>query len=96
MSSGMISLAVVQMPSGMRSYLEDFVVDSTYRRRGVTTALLEAAIDHARNSGARSLDMTSRPSGGSAMPVRKVGVPTARNKRVPLFILQVTSRTSHK
>jgi len=59
---GMISLAVVQMPSGMRSYLEDLVVDSAYRRRGVATALLEAAIDHARRSGARSLDMTSRPS----------------------------------
>ena len=58
---GMISLAVVQMPSGMRSYLEDLVVDSAYRRRGVATALLEAAIDHARRSGARSLDMTSRP-----------------------------------
>ena len=59
---GMISLAVVQMPSGVRSYLEDLVVDSAYRRRGVATALLEAAIDHARRSGARSLDMTSRPS----------------------------------
>jgi ribosomal protein S18 acetylase RimI-like enzyme len=59
---GMISLAVVQMPSGVRSYLEDLVVDSAYRRRGVATALLETAIDHARRSGARSLDMTSRPS----------------------------------
>ena len=59
---GMISLAVVQMPTGVRAYLEDLVVDSPYRNRGAATSLLQAAIDMARNSGARTLDMTSRAS----------------------------------
>ncbi len=59
---GMISLAVVQMPTGLRSYLEDLVIDASYRRRGAATILLHAAIDVARNAGARTLDMTSRPS----------------------------------
>ena len=59
---GMISLAVVQMPTGVRAYLEDLVVDAPYRNRGAATALLQAAIDMARNSGARTLDMTSRAS----------------------------------
>ena len=34
---GMISLAVVQMPTGVRAYLEDLVVDSPYRNRGAAT-----------------------------------------------------------
>jgi ribosomal protein S18 acetylase RimI-like enzyme len=55
---GMISLAVVQMPTGLRSYLEDLVVDAPYRQRGAATALLQAA----RKSAARTMDMTSRPS----------------------------------
>jgi ribosomal protein S18 acetylase RimI-like enzyme len=59
---GMISLAVVQMPTGLRSYLEDLVIDSAYRQRGAATALLQAAIDLARSSGARTLNMTSRSS----------------------------------
>lgn len=59
---GMISMSVAQMPTGLRSYLEDLVVDASCRRRGVARALMQAAIDHARNTGARTLDMTSRPS----------------------------------
>ena len=59
---GMISLNVVQMPTGLRSYLEDLVIDSAYRQRGAATALLQAAIDLARSSGARTLNMTSRSS----------------------------------
>jgi ribosomal protein S18 acetylase RimI-like enzyme len=39
---GMISLAVVQMPTGLRSYLEDLVVDASYRQRGAASALLQA------------------------------------------------------
>jgi ribosomal protein S18 acetylase RimI-like enzyme len=64
---GMISLAVVQMPTGLRSYLEDLVIDSSYRQRGAATALLQAAIGLARSSGARTLDMTSRPSRAGAI-----------------------------
>ena len=64
---GMISLSVAQMPTGLRSYLEDLVVDSAYRRRGIARALLQAAIDYAGSTGARSLDMTSRPSRQGAL-----------------------------
>ena len=37
---GTISLTVVQMPTGLRAYLEDLVVDASYRNRGAATALL--------------------------------------------------------
>ena len=66
---GMISLAVVQMPTGLRSYLEDLVVNSSYRHRGTATALLRAAIDLARNSAARTMDLTSRPSRTGAIRI---------------------------
>jgi len=66
---GTISLTVVQMPTGLRAYLEDLVVDASYRNRGAATALLQAAIDLARNSGARTLDMTSRASRESAIRI---------------------------
>ena len=64
---GMISLVVVQMPAGLRSYVQDLVIDAASRHRGFATALLQTAIDHARASGARSLDMTSRSSRAEAL-----------------------------
>ena len=66
---GTISLAVVQMPTGLRAYLEDLVVDASYRNRGAATALLQAAIDLARNFNARTLDMTSRASRENAIRI---------------------------
>ena len=59
---GMISLAVVQMPTGVRAYLEDLVVDVRIPQSRRRTALLQAAIDTAKGAGARTLDMTSRAS----------------------------------
>ena len=71
---GMISLAIVQMPTGLRSYLEDLVIDSSYRRRGAAMMLVQAAIDLAREAGARTLDMTSRPSrAGAILLYERVG-----------------------
>jgi GNAT superfamily N-acetyltransferase len=39
--------------------ITDLVVARSHRRRGVGTALLEAAARHARQAGARRLDLTS-------------------------------------
>jgi ribosomal protein S18 acetylase RimI-like enzyme len=59
---GMLSLILVQMPTGLRAILEDLAVDSAYRRRGIGTALLNSARELAANAGARTIDFTSRPS----------------------------------
>ena len=56
---GMICLVVVQMPTGLRSYLGDLVVDSSRRGRGVGRALLQAAIGRAGDFGVRTIDATS-------------------------------------
>jgi ribosomal protein S18 acetylase RimI-like enzyme len=59
---GMLSLVLVQMPTGLRAILEDLAVDVSYRRRGIGAALMNSARDLATEAGARTIDFTSRPS----------------------------------
>jgi ribosomal protein S18 acetylase RimI-like enzyme len=63
---GMLTLAIFRLPSGMRAWIEDVVVDETARRIGAGRALVERATELAGESGARSIDLTSRPSRESA------------------------------
>jgi ribosomal protein S18 acetylase RimI-like enzyme len=63
---GMLTLAIFRLPSGMRAWIEDVVVDEAARRIGAGRALVERATELARESGARSIDLTSRPSRESA------------------------------
>jgi GNAT superfamily N-acetyltransferase len=59
---GMLTLVTVPLPSGLRARIEDVVVDQDARGQGAGTALTMAAIDQAQEQGARSIDLTSRPS----------------------------------
>jgi ribosomal protein S18 acetylase RimI-like enzyme len=59
---GMLTLVTFPLPSGLRARIEDVVVDQDARGQGVGTALTMAAIDEAREQGARSIDLTSRPA----------------------------------
>ena len=59
---GMLTLVTFAIPSGLRAWIEDVVVDDQRRGTGVGKALTLAAINHARTMGARSVDLTSRPS----------------------------------
>ncbi|WP_026459844.1 GNAT family N-acetyltransferase [Schaalia suimastitidis] len=59
---GMLSLATFEIPTGVRAWVEDVVVDSQARGQGAGQALVEAALDHARTIGALTVDLTSRPS----------------------------------
>ena len=59
---GMCSLVTFPIPTGVRAWVEDVVVDVDARGGGVASTLVEAAIDGARAEGARSIDLTSRPS----------------------------------
>jgi ribosomal protein S18 acetylase RimI-like enzyme len=58
---GMLTLAVFLLPTGMRAWIEDVVVDDEARGAGVASALVRAALDGARGQGARTVDLTSRP-----------------------------------
>ena len=59
---GMLTLATFTIPTGLRAWVEDVVVDSEARGQGAGQALVEAAVEHAASLGARTVDLTSRPS----------------------------------
>ena len=59
---GMISLATFASPAGVRAWVEDGVVDAGTRGMGAGQQLVEAAVAHAQKIGARTVDLTSRPS----------------------------------
>ena len=59
---GMLSLATFEIPTGVRAWVEDVVVDEAARGQGAGLALVEAAIEHAKTVGARTVDLPSRPT----------------------------------
>ena len=59
---GSLTLALFRLPTGIRAWIEDVVVDESARRTGAGEALVTAAIQRADAAGARTVDLTSRPS----------------------------------
>lgn len=59
---GTLTLAVFRIPTGVRAWIEDVVVDGAARGRGVGEALTLEALAIARAAGARSVELTSRPT----------------------------------
>jgi ribosomal protein S18 acetylase RimI-like enzyme len=59
---GSLTLALFRLPTGTRAWIEDVVVDEAGRGNGIGEALVGAAIDRSRSDGARTVDLTSRPT----------------------------------
>ncbi|HEX2038189.1 MAG TPA: GNAT family N-acetyltransferase, partial [Acidimicrobiales bacterium] len=59
---GTLTLVVFRIPTGVRAWIEDVVVDESARGRGVGEALTHRAIELAGEAGAKTVDLTSRPS----------------------------------
>ena len=59
---GSMTLAWFRIPTGVRAWIEDVVVDEAARGRGVGEALNREALERARALGAKTVDLTSRPS----------------------------------
>lgn len=59
---GSMTLVVFPIPTGVRAWIEDVVVDSAARGQGVGEVLNRYALDVAAGRGARTVDLTSRPS----------------------------------
>ena len=59
---GMLTLVVFRIPTGVRAWIEDVVVDEAVRGRGVGEALSQEAVRRAVGLGARTVELTSRPS----------------------------------
>jgi len=63
---GTLTLVMFPIPTGMRAWIEDVVVDEAARGRGAGEVLTREAVRLATEAGARTIDLTSRPSRGAA------------------------------
>ena len=59
---GTLTVAVFRIPTGVRAWIADVVVDESARGRGIGEALTLRAVEIARDAGARSVELTSRPT----------------------------------
>ena len=59
---GTLTLVMFPIPTGMRAWIEDVVVDESARGQGIGEALSLEALSIAQAAGARTVDLTSRPS----------------------------------
>jgi ribosomal protein S18 acetylase RimI-like enzyme len=59
---GSLTLVTFRIPTGVRSWIEDVVVDEAARGSGIGDQLNRFAIELARSKGATTIDLTSRPS----------------------------------
>jgi ribosomal protein S18 acetylase RimI-like enzyme len=58
----MATLVNFRIPTGLRGWIEDVVVDESARGRGVGEAVTQAMLDRARELGCLTVDLTSRPA----------------------------------
>jgi ribosomal protein S18 acetylase RimI-like enzyme len=63
---GSLTLALFRTPTGTRAWIEDVIVDESARGQGAGEALAAEAIRLAAEAGARTVDLTSRPSRDAA------------------------------
>jgi ribosomal protein S18 acetylase RimI-like enzyme len=58
---GLATLILYRVPTGLRGYIEDVIVDEQARGRGIGEALTQACLDHAKAAGAPQVGLTSSP-----------------------------------
>jgi len=56
---GILTISIYRVPTGARSIVEDVIVDAAMRRRGIAKALMNTAIEIARDAGANGIALTS-------------------------------------
>lgn len=59
---GLLTLVLFRIPTGVRAWVEDVVVDQSVRGQGIGETLGREALRRAAAAGARTVDLTSRPS----------------------------------
>jgi len=64
--AGALTLTIYRVPTGIRSIIEDVIVDNSVRGQGVGEALMKRAIEIAREKGAGNISLTSNPMRESA------------------------------
>jgi ribosomal protein S18 acetylase RimI-like enzyme len=59
---GMLTIGSYNVPTGIRTVIEDVVIDGSQRGKGLGEELMLHAINYSRSLGAKSVSLTSRPS----------------------------------
>ena len=59
---GSLTLVLYRIPTGLKAWIEDVVVDDAARGHGIGEALNLAALEEARRRGVKGVSLTSRPS----------------------------------
>jgi ribosomal protein S18 acetylase RimI-like enzyme len=57
---GMLTLILYRVPTGLRGFIHDVVVDESARGQGVGEALTREALGLAERAGARTVELTAR------------------------------------
>lgn len=58
---GTMTLVIFRIPTGLRAWVEDVVVDTEERGKGIGEKLIRASIERAKSEGCRTIDLTSNP-----------------------------------
>jgi ribosomal protein S18 acetylase RimI-like enzyme len=84
---GSLTLVTFRIPTGLRAWIEDVVVDDNVRRSGAATKLTTTALAKAQELGVATVDLTSRPSREAANALyQKLGF-ELRNSNLYRFAL---------
>jgi len=79
---GSLTLVLYRIPTGVKAWIEDVVVDEAARGHGIGELLNRAALDDARARGVKGVSLTSRPSREAANRLyQRIGF-TARDTNV--------------
>jgi ribosomal protein S18 acetylase RimI-like enzyme len=79
---GSLTLVFYRIPTGVKAWIEDVVVDEAARGHGIGELMNRAALDHARARGVKGVSLTSRPSREAANRLyQRIGF-TARETNV--------------
>lgn len=68
---GTLTLATFRIPTAVRAWIEDVVADAAASGQRVGELLSSAAVDEARRRGAKTVELTSRPSRQAANHIYK-------------------------
>lgn len=85
---GVSTLAVFRIPTGLRAWIEDVVVDQQVENRGTGSALTQAMVARARELGCTTVDLTSRPSREAANHMYRKNGFEARDTNVYRKVLE--------
>jgi ribosomal protein S18 acetylase RimI-like enzyme len=64
--TGTMTLVMFPIPTGVRAWIEDVVVDEAARGQGTAETMMREALRIAGGAGAKTVDLTSRPSRAAA------------------------------